>query len=131
MKARYIIGSLIILFFLGLLFYNFSRTSIEYESDFTKVMNSGKVCKASGVWVKEKAFQEDIENRTFVFYIRDVKNNEMKVVYKGTKPNNFEIATNVVVTGKFENGTFYATDVLTKCPSKYEGQNLNTNTSGS
>lgn len=50
----------------------------------------------------------------------------MRVVYKGTKPNNFEIATNVVVTGKFENGYFHATDVLTKCPSKYEGQNLNT-----
>jgi cytochrome c-type biogenesis protein CcmE len=126
MKARYYIGGAIILVFLGLLFYNFTRTNIEYESDFTKVMQSGKICKATGVWVKEKSFHENIQDRTFVFYLKDAKNNEMKVVYKGTKPNNFEIATNVVVTGKFENGYFNATDVLTKCPSKYEGQNVNT-----
>ncbi|MCR4417793.1 MAG: cytochrome c maturation protein CcmE [Ignavibacteria bacterium] len=126
MKARHYIGGAIILVFLGLLFYNFTRTNIEYESDFTKVMQSGKVCKATGVWVKEKSFQENIQDRTFIFYLRDAKNNEMKVVYKGTKPNNFEIATNVVVTGKYENGYFQATDVLTKCPSKYEGQNINT-----
>jgi cytochrome c-type biogenesis protein CcmE len=126
MKARYYIGGSIILIFLGLLFYNFTRTNIEYESDFVKVMQSGKVCKASGVWVKEKFYQENIQDRTFVFYMRDAKNNEMKVVYKGTKPNNFEIATNIVVTGKFENGYFHATDVLTKCPSKYEGQNVST-----
>lgn len=126
MRARYYIGGVIILVFLGLLFYNFTRTNIEYESDFSKVMQTGKICKASGVWVKEKSFNEDFQSRTFVFYLKDANNNEMKVVYRGTKPNNFEIATNVVVTGKFENGVFYATDVLTKCPSKYEGQNVST-----
>lgn len=129
MKARYYIGGAIIFVFLGLLFYNFTRTNIEYVSDFSKVMQSGKVCKASGVWVKEKSFQEDMQNRTFVFYLKDANNNEMKVIYRGTKPNNFEIATNVVVTGKYENGVFHATDVLTKCPSKYEGQNINTSDS--
>lgn len=126
MKTRYYIGGFIILVFLGLLFYNFTRTNIEYESDFTRVMAKGKMCKATGVWVKEKSFQEDVQNRTFIFYLRDAKNNEMKVIYRGIKPNNFEIATNVVVTGKYENGVFHATDVLTKCPSKYEGQNINT-----
>lgn len=124
MKARYYIGGIIIVTFLGLLFYNFTRTDIEYESDFTKVIKSGKVVKASGVWIKEKSFEENIDTRTFVFYLRDANNNEMKVVYKGVKPNNFEIATNIVVTGKFENGCFHATDVLTKCPSKYEGANV-------
>jgi len=126
MKSRYYIGGFIIVVFLGLLLYNFTRTNIEYEADFSKVMQSGKMCKATGVWVKEKSFQEDIKNRTFVFYLKDAKNNEMKVIYRGTKPNNFEIATNVVVTGRYENGVFHATDVLTKCPSKYEGQNIQT-----
>jgi len=122
MKTRYYIGGVIIVVFLGILFYNFTKTNIEYEYDFQKVMTNGKVCKASGVWVKEKSFIEDIQNRKFIFYIRDANKNEMKVVYHGIKPNNFEIATNVVVTGKYENGYFNATDVLTKCPSKYEGQ---------
>lgn len=126
MKARYYIGGIIIIIFLGLLFFNFTKTNIKYESDFNKVMSSGKTCKATGVWIKEKSFEENLNQRTFTFYLRDANNNEMKVVYKGIKPNNFEIATSVVVTGKFENGVFYATDVLTKCPSKYEGQNINT-----
>lgn len=126
MKARYYIGGIIIIIFLGLLFFNFTKTNIKYESDFNKVMSSGKTCKATGVWIKEKSFEENLDQRTFTFYLRDANNNEMKVVYKGIKPNNFEIATSVVVTGKFENGVFYATDVLTKCPSKYEGQNINT-----
>lgn len=126
MKARYYIGGVIIIIFLGLLLFNFTKTNIKYESDFNKVMSSGKTCKATGVWIKEKSFEENLDQRTFTFYLRDANNNEMKVVYKGIKPNNFEIATSVVVTGKFENGIFYATDVLTKCPSKYEGQNINT-----
>lgn len=126
MKARYYIGGIIIIIFLGLLFFNFTKTNIKYESDFNRVMSSGKTCKATGVWVKEKSFEENLDQRTFTFYLKDANNNEMKVVYKGIKPNNFEIATSVVVTGKFENGVFYATDVLTKCPSKYEGQNINT-----
>lgn len=126
MKARHYIGGIIIIIFLGLLFFNFTKTNIKYESDFNKVMSSGKTCKATGVWIKEKSFEENLDQRTFTFYLRDANNNEMKVVYKGIKPNNFEIATSVVVTGKFENGVFYATDVLTKCPSKYEGQNINT-----
>lgn len=126
MKARYYIGGIIIIVFLGLLFFNFTKTNIKYESDFNKVMSSGKTCKATGVWIKEKSFEENLDQRTFTFYLRDANNNEMKVVYKGIKPNNFEIATSVVVTGKFENGVFHATDVLTKCPSKYEGQNINT-----
>jgi cytochrome c-type biogenesis protein CcmE len=47
---------------------------------------------------------------------------ELKVVYKGAIPNNFESSTSVVVTGKFQNGIFVASDILTKCPSKYEEQ---------
>ena len=46
----------------------------------------------------------------------------MRVVYEGTIPNNFESATSVVVTGKYQNGYFHAKDILTKCPSKYEEQ---------
>jgi cytochrome c-type biogenesis protein CcmE len=122
MKVRYYLGGVVIVIFLAVLLYNFTQTDIEYESDFTTVMKNGKTCKATGTWVREKAFEENRADRTFSFYIRDANKNEMKVIYKGIKPNNFEVATSVVVTGKYENDHFNATDVLTKCPSKYEGQ---------
>jgi len=54
--------------------------------------------------------------------MKDDSNVEMKVVLDGAKPNNFEIATHVVAKGKCTDGYFHATEVLTKCPSKYEGQ---------
>ena len=50
--------------------------------------------------------------------------NEMKVIYEGAMPNNFESATSVVVTGSYRNGYFHAKDILTKCPSKYEEQKV-------
>jgi cytochrome c-type biogenesis protein CcmE len=46
----------------------------------------------------------------------------MKVIYHGSIPNNFESSTNIVVTGKYSDGNFHATDILTKCPSKYQDQ---------
>jgi cytochrome c-type biogenesis protein CcmE len=48
---------------------------------------------------------------------------EVPVEYQGSKPNNFELAESIVVKGKMENGIFVASDILTKCPSKYEGTN--------
>jgi cytochrome c-type biogenesis protein CcmE len=52
----------------------------------------------------------------------DANGVELKVVYNGTIPNNFETATSVVVTGQYKDGYFHAKDILTKCPSKYEEQ---------
>ena len=54
----------------------------------------------------------------------DENGNEMKVIFEGTIPNNFETATSVVVTGKYKDGYFHAKDILTKCPSKYEEENV-------
>ena len=91
-------------------------------------MNNDKTVKATGNWVKEKNYHIDKKNKTFSFYMVDVKGSEMKVVYDGTIPNNFETATSVVVTGKYQDGYFHAKDILTKCPSKYEGQEVKTST---
>ena len=78
--------------------------------------------KATGQWVKAKSYQIDRENNLFRFVMKDADGTELKVVYKGTIPNNFESSTSVVVTGKYRNNQFEATEILTKCPSKYEEQ---------
>jgi cytochrome c-type biogenesis protein CcmE len=57
---------------------------------------------------------------TFSFYMKDDQQRIAKVVFAGAKPNNFDIATSVVAKGRFKNGDFHASEVLTKCPSKYE-----------
>jgi cytochrome c-type biogenesis protein CcmE len=122
MKNKYIFGGFIIVVFLGIMGYLFTQSNIQYQDDFTQVMQTSKTVKATGSWVKEKNYQVDKVNKTFSFYMVDTKGNEMKVVYNGTIPNNFESATSVVVTGKYVEGYFHAKDILTKCPSKYEEQ---------
>ena len=125
MKNKYIFGGIIIVVFLVLMGYLFTQSNIEYVDDFNKVMSSEKTVKATGSWVKEKSFQIDNQNKTFSFFMADEHGKQMKVIYEGAIPNNFESATSVVVTGKYENGYFHAKDILTKCPSKYEEQTAN------
>lgn len=121
MKNKYIFGGVIITVFLGLMIYLFTQTNIEYESNFSAVQNKTKTVKATGSWVREKNYEIDRQAKTFSFYMKDANGHEMKVIYAGNMPNNFETATSVVVTGKYKDGCFQASDVLTKCPSKYEG----------
>ncbi|MDP2302022.1 MAG: cytochrome c maturation protein CcmE [Ignavibacteria bacterium] len=122
MKSKYIFGGVIVTVFLSLMIYLFTQSNIQYESDFQKIMEKERVVKATGSWVKEKSYKIDNENRTFTFYLTDDKGHQMKVVYDGSIPNNFEIATSMVVTGQYKDGYFHAKDILTKCPSKYQDQ---------
>ena len=123
MKNKYVFGGIIIAVFLVLMGYLFTQSNVEYADDFAKVMTTQKTVKATGCWVKEKNYQIDNKNKTFSFFMADENGKEMKVIYEGTIPNNFESAKSVVVTGKYQNGYFHAKDILTKCPSKYQEQN--------
>lgn len=122
MKNKYIFGGIIIVVFFGIMGYLFTQTNVGYEEDFAKITNTSKTVKATGSWVKEKNYHIDNEHNMFTFYMKDFKGTELKVMYNGTIPNNFESSTSVVVTGKYNNGVFRASDILTKCPSKYESQ---------
>ncbi len=122
MKNKYIFGGIIIVVFLGLMGYLFTQSNIKYENNFAKVMKEDKIVRATGSWVRDKNYTIDKDNSTFTFYMIDNHGTQMKVVYDGTIPNNFESAKSVVVTGKYRNGYFHAQSILTKCPSKYEGQ---------
>lgn len=117
---RYFFGGAIIVVFLGLMFYLFSETKMDYENDFTAVKKSLRAVKAAGVWVREKGYSLDKQTGTFEFFMSDAKGEEMKVLFRGGMPNNFENSSSVVAVGKYQDGSFRATQILTKCPSKYE-----------
>ncbi len=122
MKNKYLFGGAIIVIFLGVMIYLFTQTNVQYESSFVKIMESGKTVKATGSWVKENGYEINKEKKIFAFYMKDENGSLMRVMYHGTIPNNFESSTSVVVTGKYQDGIFHATDILTKCPSKYQEQ---------
>ena len=120
MKKRYLIGGAIVLVFLVVGGMSFLNSSVEYAT-LSKAEKSGKKVQVTGKWVKEMDTQYDTRNNTFTFYMRDDENRIARVVFEGAKPNNFDIATSVVAKGRYEDGVFHASEVLTKCPSKYEG----------
>jgi cytochrome c-type biogenesis protein CcmE len=119
-NIKLIIGMLIIVVFLVVGFFAFVDSKVEY-SNFQNALNSKKTCQVKGMWVKEKETRFDVSANQFIFYMKDDNNTEMKVVFEGAKPNNFEMAESVVAKGKVKDGYFHAKEILTKCPSKYEG----------
>jgi cytochrome c-type biogenesis protein CcmE len=94
--------------------------------------NEGDEYHVVGKYVKDKGIIYNPEQNAnlCVFYLTDNDNKEMKVVYNGAKPQDFEMSEQIVVTGKVENGTFMADKILMKCPSKYNNTSDPTKTTG-
>jgi len=120
MKPRYIIGGAIALAFIGIAALSLDNSKIEY-TNLVYAQNSGKRVQVKGSYIKEHGCQYDSQSNTFTFSMRDDNNSTIRVVHNGPKPNNFELAESIVVKGRVENGVMVADHILTKCPSKYEG----------
>ena len=121
MKNKYILGFVLAALFVGIAIYSFDKGKIEY-SDFKTAQANGKTVQVIGYPQKDLPMNYDGSKNLFTFTVKDEKQNISKVVYNGSKPNNFDMAPMVVVKGKFADGNFVADEVLTKCPSKYEGK---------
>ena len=121
MKKRYVIGGAIVAVFLVIGGLSFLNSSVEYAT-LSRAEQSGKKVQVTGKWVQDMSTHYDTDNNTFMFYMRDEEDRIARVMLNGPKPNNFDIATSVVTKGRFEDGVFHASEVLTKCPSKYEGE---------
>ncbi len=81
----------------------------------------GKQFHIIGDLVADKPIEERLEDNTLVFsfYVLDNNGDEAKVVYLGGKPQDFEKLDQVVMVGGFQQDTFVASQLLLKCPSKY------------
>ncbi len=120
MKPRYIVGAVIGVIFLIFAIYSFDSSKIEY-TDFNEARETGKTVQVIGSWVKDQDYDYDADNNQFIFYMEDKDDNVTKIIFDGSKPNNFDIAPELVIKGKFNGDVFRASEILTKCPSKYEG----------
>jgi cytochrome c-type biogenesis protein CcmE len=121
MKLKVIIGGLIIAIGIVLGTINFIDSNVEY-GDFADARRIQKKIQVKGEWVKDRESSFNTEKMQYTFFLKDDSGEIVKVVLDGGKPNNFDLAASVVVKGKMMGDHFHATEVLTKCPSKYEGQ---------
>jgi cytochrome c-type biogenesis protein CcmE len=118
-KIKIIIGIGIIVIFTIIGFISLMGSKIDYADFNTAKSKTTKEFEVKGDWLKDKEWKSGTE---FEFYMKDVNNTVMKVVYDKPKPDNLEHAESVVVRGKVKDDVFYASHILTKCPSKYTAQ---------
>jgi cytochrome c-type biogenesis protein CcmE len=122
MKPKIIVASIVVVLFIIFGSYSFMESNVEY-TDIAGAMKKHKKVQLKGSWNKEKESAFNASKGQFTFYLIDDSGRECKVVLDGAAPNNFELATSVVAKGRFtDEGYFHASELLTKCPSKYEAQ---------
>ena len=126
-RVRLIGVTLAILIAVGAMVYYTGGKQGAYEGDLAAVAKDsslvGKQVKVGGTVV---AGSWDKQSNPMRFTIRGEKDTAqsgptLKVVYTGTVPATFGDGVVAIVTGKLAgDGTVAATDMITKCPSKYE-----------
>ncbi len=119
MKLKIVVGSILIAGFIIFGAYSFMESNVKYVT-IEEAKKTTKKVQIVGEWVKERESYYDSRTNQFVFYLRDDNGDVVKVIHNGVKPNNFEIASHVVVKGHYVDGVFESSEILTKCPSKYQ-----------
>ncbi len=127
MKKGYWIAAVLTLAFLGFGLTAFQKTLTPYLS-FDEARKSRGVVQVMGGLDKESD-RYDTANQELSFTLIDPAGRRMPVAYKGTKPANFKDAISIVAIGRFVsseggNGRIEAEKLLVKCPSKYQGSEV-------
>lgn len=123
-KKKFLIGGLIIVLAiatLGLLGFQRSATYYYTVSEFTSLTNqTGSNVKVNGEVVDGSVQRE--AGQILKFSISE-GGKSLPVAYTGAVPDTFKPGIEVVVEGKLNpTGVFQASEILTKCPSKYAPQ---------
>ena len=128
----HIIGIIIIAIAIGTIFTTLSSTSTyasfseaakEPDSEFHVV---GKLNKQ-----KETIYDPQTNANLFTFFMVDNQGKECKVLLHKNKPQDFERSEQIVLIGKMQGDAFEATDILMKCPSKYNEGKIQEETTAS
>ena len=125
MNRKLLFGGVIIIVVVGYLFWSGMKGSSVYfmtvNEFFAQIdQMEGKGTRVNGDIV-DGSIKWDAHNLLLTFQLTDGKN-VLNVRHNGVAPDTFIEGLSVVVEGKYENGTFNATQIMTKCPSKYEAE---------
>jgi len=123
MKKSSILGIVVIAVFIAIIISIYGDSS-TYAS-FSEAQSTEAELHVVGQLNKEKELiYNPIENANyFSFFMLDEEGKECKVVFNGSKPQDFERSEQIVLTGKMVGQEFHASKILMKCPSKYnEGE---------
>lgn len=117
-NLRTIIGVSILAVFGVLAFLNFNKTIAPYVP-FAEARAADGAVQVAGFPDHTRA-RFDAGSGLFLFSMEDEEGDVMQVEFAGVKPGNFDQAEKVVAIGRYEGNTFKASQILVKCPSKYD-----------
>ncbi len=125
MKKTHVIGIIIIAIAIGAILSTFSDSSTY--ADFAEAKANpeeefhvvGKLDKSA-----EIVYDPQKDPNLTIFTMVDNKGVASKVYLNKSKPQDFEQSESVVLIGKADGDNFHANDILMKCPSKYNEQNI-------
>lgn len=115
-------AGLILIVLAALLSYGGLRDSFRpYTARIDEVIDSGRSVQLVGFLGSAGAYDEQ---GRFTFVLEDETGRRVAVVSREPKPSHFELATSIVVIGRYDEkqNLFVADQVLVKCPSKYHEQ---------
>jgi cytochrome c-type biogenesis protein CcmE len=127
-QVKYLIGAVVIVAVIGyLIFFGLTQTS-QWSINVTELRAKGSTAIGQGVRVSGQleadSVEKDIKANKIAFVLTD-GTNRLPVSYNGIVPDTFDRAVEVVAEGKLNpDGSFTATNVLARCPSKYDESKL-------
>ena len=119
MKKSSILGIVVIAIAIAVIISTYSNTSTYGSFNDAKVTKSELHVVGHLNKQKELFYDATKDANYFSFYMKDNKGEECKVVFTGTKPQDFERSEQIVLTGQMHGNEFHASKILMKCPSKY------------
>ena len=120
MKRSHIVALIIIALCIGII-VSMVADSSSYETFATARSVEGKKFHVVGTLSKDRemVYEPAKDVNYFSFYMSDKKGEERQVIFRGTKPQDFEHSEQIVLTGRMDGDNFLASKILMKCPSKY------------
>jgi cytochrome c-type biogenesis protein CcmE len=127
-QTKYLIGAFIILGVIAWLIFFALTSTQQYYKKVGELLAAKTEFVGQGVRVggtlDQSSINADVKANKISFVITDGAS-RLPVTYKGVVPDTFNKATDVIAEGKLDNdGTFAASLVLAKCPSKYDAADL-------
>ena len=121
MKKLHIIGIIIIAIAIGVIFYSLVGDSSKYADFAEAILNPGKEFHVVGKLDKNQPqiYEPRLNADQFLFSMIDNKGIEKRVVLHKSKPQDFEKSEQIVLIGEMRGDDFHASDIVMKCPSKY------------
>ena len=119
MKKGYWIAAALALGFVALGLTAFQKTLTPYVT-FDEARKAKGVVQVMGA-LDKTSDRYDTGNQELSFALLDEHGRSLPVAYHGIKPGNFRDAISIVAIGRYRNGRIEADKLLVKCPSKYQG----------